>query len=187
MPEFPSDYRNALQWWQYDPTKWFIWSMKQVGLAWDLKEFRANVIEAGRVQQLQKKIDQRRNAVNWGVPLGSLNVIEWDDYIEQCRNGRALVAIAGVIHDVTGFIADHPGGRALIQSAVGKDATASFNGGVYDHSNAAHNLLATMRVGILRGGLEVEMWKNSPVKARDGDVIRAGDQVTKVPYVGPVA
>ena len=44
---------------------------------------------------------------------------------------------------------------------VGKDATAVFNGGVYNHSNAAHNLLSTMRVGIIRGGMEVEVWKRA--------------------------
>ena len=32
--------------------------------------------------------------------------------------------------------------------------TGAFCGGVYEHSNAAHNLLATMRVGALHGGLE---------------------------------
>jgi cytochrome b involved in lipid metabolism len=32
--------------------------------------------------------------------------------------------------------------------------------GVYDHSNGAHNLLSTMRVGVIRGGMEVEAWKS---------------------------
>ena len=54
---FPSDYPNAIEWWQYDPTKWSIWVWKQIGLASNLKNFRANEIEKGRVQQLQKKID----------------------------------------------------------------------------------------------------------------------------------
>lgn len=69
------------------------------------------------------------------------------------------MAIGGVIHDVSDFIKEHPGGKAFIVSAIGKDATAIFNGGVYQHSNAAHNLLSKMRVGILRGGCEVEQWK----------------------------
>merc|ERR1712014_73156 len=42
--EFPSDYRNAIEWHQYDPTKWSIWAWKQLGLAYDLKQFRANEI-----------------------------------------------------------------------------------------------------------------------------------------------
>jgi stearoyl-CoA desaturase (delta-9 desaturase) len=88
-----------------------------------------------------------------------------------------LVAIAGVIHDVRGFVEEHPGGRALIKSAVGKDATGIFNGGVYEHSNAAHNLLSTMRVGVLRGGQEVEVWKTQRREVMKSQILQ---QVTRV-------
>ncbi|KAJ5126669.1 hypothetical protein N7448_007448 [Penicillium atrosanguineum] len=162
--EFPSDYRNAIQWWQYDPTKWSIWVWKQIGLASNLKQFRANEIEKGRVQQLQKKIDQKRAKLDWGIPLEHLPLFSWDDFVAESQNGKALVAIAGVIHDVTDFIKNHPGGKALISSGIGKDATAMFNGGIYQHSNAAHNLLSSMRVGVIRGGGEVEIWRE-----RNGD------------------
>lgn len=157
--QFPSDYRNAIEWWQYDPTKWSIWVWMQIGLASNLKNFRANEIEKGRVQQLQKKIDQKRAKIDWGVPLEQLPVCSWDKFVADSQSGKALTVIAGVIHDVTDFIKEHPGGRALISSGIGKDATAIFNGGVYEHSNAAHNLLSTMRVGIIRGGGEVEIWR----------------------------
>ncbi|KAH7123574.1 hypothetical protein B0J11DRAFT_315391 [Dendryphion nanum] len=159
--EFPSDYRNAIQWNQYDPTKWAIWMWHHLYLSYNLKQFRSNEIEKGRIQQQQKKLDIRRSQLDWGIPLTELPVIEWDDFKSRCaqNNAEALVAIAGVIHDISAFVQEHPGGKALIKSAIGKDATAMFNGGVYEHSNAAHNLLATMRVGILRGGQEVEIWK----------------------------
>jgi stearoyl-CoA desaturase (delta-9 desaturase) len=29
---FPFDYRNGIRWWQYDPSKWLIWSLAQGGL-----------------------------------------------------------------------------------------------------------------------------------------------------------
>jgi stearoyl-CoA desaturase (delta-9 desaturase) len=187
--EFPSDYRNAIEWHQYDPTKWLIWVCGKLGLASNLKQFRSNEIEKGRVQQLQKKIDQKREKLDWGVPLDQLPVIEWDDYVEQAKNGRGLIAVAGVVHDVTDFINEHPGGKTLIKSGVGKDATAMFNGGVYFHSNGAHNLLSTMRVGVIRGGCEVEIWKRAQRENKDvslvrddqgNPIIRAGNQITKV-------
>jgi stearoyl-CoA desaturase (delta-9 desaturase) len=59
----------------------------------------------------------------------------------------------------TRFINDHPGGQAMLSSQVGKDATAAFNGGIYNHTNSGHNLLSSMRVAALRGGMEVEAWK----------------------------
>ena len=117
--EFPSDYRNAIEWHQYDPTKWMIWMCKQFGLAYNLKQFRANEINKGRVQQLEKMVHQKRAEVNWGIPLDQLPVMEWDDYAAQ-TTGRDLVAIAGVVHDVTDFVEEHPGGRAMITAGVGK-------------------------------------------------------------------
>ena len=44
--QFPMDYRNAIKWYQYDPTKWFIWTMEKFGLASQLKVrfLRYNVI-----------------------------------------------------------------------------------------------------------------------------------------------
>lgn len=72
----------------------------------------------------------------------------------------------------------------MIKGWVGKDATAVFNGGVYMHSNAAHNLLGTMRVGVLRGGQEVEVWKEERetyVKDKMGRVfVRANEHITNV-------
>ena len=191
--EFPSDYRNAIEWHQYDPTKWFIWICKRTGLAYDLKQFRSNEIEKGRLQQQQKKLDQKRSRLDWGVPLESLPVMEWDDYLDQCKNGRCLISISGIVHDVTNFIKDHPGGKAMITSGLGKDATAMFNGGVYKHSNAAHNLLSTMRVGVVRGGMPVDIWRRAAEENKEGifktptgeRIIRAGEQPTKL--VEPMA
>ncbi|KAJ4291064.1 stearoyl-CoA 9-desaturase [Kalmusia sp. IMI 367209] len=187
--EFPSDYRNAISWYQYDPTKWLIYLLSKTTLAYDLKRFRHNEIEKGRLQQQQKALDARRATLDWGIPLADLPVISWDDFQSRCANpSTALVVIAGIIHDVTDFIAEHPGGKALIKSAIGKDATAIFNGGVYMHSNAAHNLLSTMRVGVLRGGQEVEVWKEERTYVKDkmGQVVvRANEHVTNVrPLVG---
>ena len=140
--EFPADYRNAIAWHQYDPTKWFIWVCKQVGLASNLKQFRQNEIEKGRLQQEQKRLDreqtnldQRKEKLQWPVPLERLPVLEWEEYREQAKS-RALVDIAGVVHDVRDFIQLHPGGEALIKSGIGKDATAMFNGGVYNRNQA---------------------------------------------------
>ena len=138
---------------------------------------------------MQKKLDQKRQTLDWGIPLEQLPIIDWEDYQTEAKNGRALVAVAGVIHDVTAFIKDHPGGKALISSGIGKDATAIFNGGVYNHSNAAHNLLSTMRVGVIRGGCEVEIWKRAQRENKDisfvsdtagQKIYRAGFQVTRI-------
>jgi stearoyl-CoA desaturase (delta-9 desaturase) len=48
--KFPSDFRNGIRWWQWDPTKWFIQTLGYVGLARDLKATPSAVIEKSRLR-----------------------------------------------------------------------------------------------------------------------------------------
>lgn len=147
--EFPSDYRNALKWYQYDPTKVSIWAMSKVGLAWNLKTFSQNAIEQGLFQQQQKKLNAMKKQLNWGTQVSELPV--WDkEHFNNIAKQEGLVIISGIVHNVKNFIKEHPGGQALVRASLGKDATKAFNGHVYAHSNAAHNLLATMRVAVIK-------------------------------------
>ena len=63
----------------------------------------------------------------------------WNADQEQAKT-RPLICVAGFIHDVADFLDEHPGGRHLLTKNIGRDATTAFFGGVYDHSNAAHNV-----------------------------------------------
>ncbi|MCW8879587.1 MAG: fatty acid desaturase [Kangiellaceae bacterium] len=52
---FQYDYRNAIKWWQFDPTKWFIRSLNFMGLAKNLKRIpEAKIAKAIAAQQLNK-------------------------------------------------------------------------------------------------------------------------------------
>ena len=42
--EFPYDYRNGVKPWQFDPTKWIIWTLSKVGLATKLRRVPADRI-----------------------------------------------------------------------------------------------------------------------------------------------
>ena len=107
-----------------------------------------------KLQLLQEQSEK----IEWPKSSNELPVISWEDFQAEAKE-RSLVAIHGFIHDCSSFAEDHPGGAHLIKRAIGTDATTAFFGGVYDHSNAAHNMLAMMRVGILDGGMEVEHLK----------------------------
>ena len=45
---FPGDYRNAVRWWQWDPTKWLIRALWAVGLTRDLRTVRWERIQERR-------------------------------------------------------------------------------------------------------------------------------------------
>lgn len=164
--EFPTDYRNAIKWYQYDPTKLVIYCASLIGLAHNLKKFSQNAIQQGLIQQKQKKLDRERAKLNWGTSLSELPVWDKSEFMEQTKQNSGLVVISGIVHDVSGYITEHPGGETLVQAALGKDATRAFNGGVYLHSNAAHNILATMRVAVVREGQDAA----SKFAARRGEI-----------------
>lgn len=42
---FANDYRNGVRWFHFDPTKWLIWSLNKLGLAWDLKRMSKYTIK----------------------------------------------------------------------------------------------------------------------------------------------
>jgi stearoyl-CoA desaturase (delta-9 desaturase) len=48
--KFQLDYRNGILWWQWDPTKWVIWSCAKVGLASGLKKIPSHEILKARLQ-----------------------------------------------------------------------------------------------------------------------------------------
>jgi len=51
---FQRDYRNAIRWWQYDPTKWLIRGLHIMGLAKNLYRTPLEYIETERAQMLLK-------------------------------------------------------------------------------------------------------------------------------------
>ena len=53
---FPSDYRNGIRWYQYDPTKWLIKTFSFVGLASDLKKVPEKLIRKAQHDMRSKNI-----------------------------------------------------------------------------------------------------------------------------------
>lgn len=163
--EFPQDYRNAIKWYQYDPTKIFIWTCSKLGLAYNLKEFPENEVRKGFVQMEMKKLEQLKSGIQWASKVEELPIMTFEEF-QQASKSRPLILVHGIVHDVGDFVEDHPGGIALIKSGIGKDMTTAFHGGVYDHSNAAHNLLSMMRVAVVSGGMEVEALKTGKFRGK---------------------
>jgi stearoyl-CoA desaturase (delta-9 desaturase) len=174
--EFPSDYRNGVEWWQYDPTKHFIYAAHCLGLAYDLQEFPALEISKGQLQmqqkaldaalplappgsaqaaalaRQQKALDARKESVFWGHNPDSFKALTMAEFERECKvGGKQWTVIDGFVVDVAKWMPDHPGGSGLVEATVGKDSTDYFKGesgveGGYKHSNAARNLVMTLRV-----------------------------------------
>jgi stearoyl-CoA desaturase (delta-9 desaturase) len=62
--EFQHDYRNGVKPWQFDPTKWIIWTLNKVGLATNLRQVPAQTIFLAELRETQRALDAKvSNAV----------------------------------------------------------------------------------------------------------------------------
>ena len=53
---FPSDYRNGVRWYQFDPTKWFVWTLAKLRLASGLRRVPPEVIERVRLRVMSARM-----------------------------------------------------------------------------------------------------------------------------------
>jgi len=142
--EYPNDYRNAIRWYQYDPTKWFIRMLSVFGLTYNLHQFPDNEIRKGEIKQIEKKLEEEKSHLDYGVPVEQLPAWTWSEFRAKAQEQKLLV-VDNVVYSVADFINEHPGGRNLLKFSIGHDVTYQFNGGVYFHSNAARNWMSRLR------------------------------------------
>jgi stearoyl-CoA desaturase (delta-9 desaturase) len=158
--ELPQDCRNAINIHQYDLTRLLITFCSFLGLAYNLKTFSKAEVLKGQVFMAQK-IKKFKES----IPISNLPLYSWDEFFDLSKTqGKAWILIEGIIYDVSEFNDEHPGGARFIKLAIGRDITTAFNGGVHDHSSSARSLLATMRVGVIPGGMEDESLKKNPTE-----------------------
>ena len=86
--QFPMDYRNAIKWYQYDPTKWFIWVCAQLGLASHLKQFPDNEVQKGQLTMQLKRLREKQEGLTWAPDSNDLPVISWEscEYLADLRS-----------------------------------------------------------------------------------------------------
>ncbi|KAL7754441.1 stearoyl-CoA 9-desaturase [Sorochytrium milnesiophthora] len=169
--EFPNDYRNAIRFYQYDPTKWVIRLCSFFGLTYNLRKFPENEVQKGKLQMLEKNLVKWRSQINWGVSTDKLPLWDHAQFTEELKLNPYLMVVDGMAYDVSLFIHDHPGGVNYIKMYMGKDGSKAFNGAVYAHSNAARNLMGQFRVA------RVDLSQKAAKVLDDEDVVVASAQV----------
>lgn len=69
--EFQHDYRNAVRWWQWDPTKWTIWTLHKIGLAKDLRRVPEARILAAEVNEARRVINKNLETFSQRLPAAT--------------------------------------------------------------------------------------------------------------------
>jgi len=148
--EFPSDYRNGIRYYHYDPTKWLVKFLSLFGLTYNLRMMEKGEIEKAKLQMQQRAID-KESASLYG-PEKPCPHLTWDDVKQRVSKGEKLIVIENLVLDVKDFVDQHPGGRQTLLNILGRDVTSLFKGveAEHQHTKEAYIFLEAMIVGILR-------------------------------------
>jgi cytochrome b involved in lipid metabolism len=79
-----------------------------------------------------------------------------EDVQQHTKPESCWVSYNGKVYDVTGFLADHPGGDDLVLEYAGKDVGDIMKDTVsHDHSDSAYDMLEEFCVGRLGTGEQI--------------------------------
>ncbi|KAI9022434.1 hypothetical protein DFJ74DRAFT_632691 [Hyaloraphidium curvatum] len=152
---FPHDYRNGVDWFHWDPTKWLILLCRAAGLAWDLERTPYNEVVKARVLTAEDEAAEVRRAISWGPDpknLPAMTMREFEDAVAKDPSKQWIV-VDGTVADVARFLARHPGGERALRAWIGRDATETFHDGLLNrHTAAARSLVDMMAVARIVGG-----------------------------------
>lgn len=68
-----------------------------------------------------------------------------EDVAKHNKNDNIWIVLDGKVIDVTNFLSDHPGGRDILMSVAGEDASQNFI--KYGHSSSARSEAYKLLVG----------------------------------------
>lgn len=85
--EFQSDYRNGVKAWQFDPTKWAIWSLSKLGLATELRRVAEARILRAEIMEHQRNITSRIDRYSIELPDSLENL--WQGAHERVQTALA--------------------------------------------------------------------------------------------------
>jgi stearoyl-CoA desaturase (delta-9 desaturase) len=57
--EFQHDYRNGVRWYQWDPTKWSVWTLSKLGLTSDLRRVPEEKIVLAEIAEARRQLGKR--------------------------------------------------------------------------------------------------------------------------------
>ena len=130
--EFPSDYRNGVRWYEYDPTKVFIYALSLVGLAYNLTEFPQNEIDKGMLQMRQRELNELKRGADWGPDPAALPRMTRAEFDALVSSGAEAAEGGGSSSDSRGASGGGRGGggsRGVSGSGSGRSSSGGGGGG----------------------------------------------------------
>ncbi|KAF4604906.1 hypothetical protein EYR40_003689 [Pleurotus pulmonarius] len=154
---FPHDYRSGPSVLDWDPSKWVIILLHQLGLVRGLRRARKDdLIEALQYMQHKHEPEFSQDEEEWDGETWTLDEVR--EYAAK-HEKRCILVVNGFAVDVTSYLGEHPGGASLLRKYAATndsnqvhDASWAFSGGLNNHSRAARKRLTSLAFAKLVDG-----------------------------------
>lgn len=83
---FENDYRNGINWWSYDPTKWLIKSCSWVGLTNKLRKTPQLKIEKAKASMMLQRASKKLDSINACPTMFSTLEVEFDALVKTMND-----------------------------------------------------------------------------------------------------
>ena len=74
--EFQHDYRNGVKWWQWDPTKWTIWTLSKLGMVSDMRRVDEDKIVAAQLNEARRRVKSTLGNASLNLEAKRLELIK---------------------------------------------------------------------------------------------------------------
>ncbi|KAJ7754945.1 hypothetical protein DFH07DRAFT_822247 [Mycena maculata] len=153
---FPHDWRSGPHIWNWDPSKWIISVLNSLGLVTGLRSVREQDLKEAKEYMCFKETHGVPPPVDnapwagevWALPQAY-------EYIKS-KPGSCVVVIEDYFFDLTTYLAEHPGGAALLRKYSVKpqqdliEASWAFDGGLNNHSRSARRRMVNFRIACFK-------------------------------------
>ncbi|XP_009382320.2 cytochrome b5-like [Musa acuminata AAA Group] len=118
--------------------------------------------------------------------MAGSKIYRFDEVAKHDDAEDCWLIVSGKVYDVSSYMAEHPGGRDVLLSATGKDATVEFDN--VGHSSSVRELMDNYCVGTIDSStLPKDGDRVKPQQAPEGSADRTPEFVMRIlQFIAPV-
>jgi stearoyl-CoA desaturase (delta-9 desaturase) len=123
--EFQHDYRNGVKWWQWDPTKWTIWTLEKVGLAEGLRRVPEEKVLLAQLADTRRRLGAKMSCQTTQMNTRLHELLKASDAkLHELSEHWAVVKAKYA--DKAGALKHEYAEKALLQIEEARDALADI-------------------------------------------------------------
>jgi stearoyl-CoA desaturase (delta-9 desaturase) len=123
--EFQHDYRNAVKWWQWDPTKWTIWTLEKLRLVSGLRRVPEEKVLLTQLADTRRRLNERLACAKLARHARLHEMLQASD-AKLHQLGERWAALKTQYAGKAAALKTEYAGRAVLQYAEAREALAEM-------------------------------------------------------------